>query len=239
MWKGVLSDPGFADDDGAPDPQIAAALAALAAGDAEPLARLLPTARLLVPIVAIADGVDERGAEKSTDMAVVTLELTDGQIALPAFTSLTGLAHWHPDARPLPIVGARAAQAALAQGADLLLLDPGGPFPAPILGPALRTLASGHPPLPVHADPDVAAALRAHLATLADFAAAALLPASGDQADAVLALSLRSDSVDAAAATAALSAVLATDPVLAERLTRGLDLAILPAGTHLPGDRLY
>lgn len=240
----VLSDPGFSDDDGAADPQVAAALAAYADGDAEPLARLLPTARLLVPIVAVAEGVDERGVEldtldRATDMAVVTLKLTGGQVALPVFSSLAGLAQWHTHARPLPIVGVRAAQAALAEGADLLLLDPGGPFPAPIVGPALRLLASGRAPLPVHADPEVATALRVHLATLPDFAAAALLPAPGGEADAVLALSLRADSVDAAAATAALSAVLAADPVLAERLTRGLDLAILPAGTRLPGDRLY
>lgn len=233
----MLSDPGFAGDGGDADPDLAAALAAYAQGDPIPLAHLLPTARLLVPIVAILDELDERGAEKSTDMAVVTLKLTNGQTALPAFTSLAALSAWHAQARPLPIEGAKAAQAALFEKADLLLIDPAGPVPAPIAGPALRTLAAGRPPLPVHADPDVAAALRAQLAARTEFDAPLLLPAQGE-ADAVLALRLREHDVDPAAAVAALSAAFGVDPVLAERLERGLDLAVLPADTALPTDRL-
>ncbi|MGQ0845070.1 MAG: SseB family protein [Sporichthyaceae bacterium] len=234
----VLSDPGFGGDDGAADPSLAAALAGYAAGDPVPLAHLLPTARLLVPIVAILDELDANGAEKSTDMAVVTLKLTNGQTALPAFTSLATLAQWHPDARPLPIEGARAAQAAIFENADLLLIDPAGPVAAPVVGPALRTLAAGRPPLPVHLDPDVAQALRGRVAARPELAAAVLLPAEGDAADAILAV-VPHAGADAAAAVAALSDVLAADPVLAGRLGRGLDLAVLPAGTALPADRLY
>jgi hypothetical protein len=234
----VLSDPGFADDSGDADPQVTAALAAYAAGDTEPLALLLPAARLLVPIVAILDELDEHGAEKSTDMAVVTLKLTDGQTALPAFTSLDALAAWHGEARPLPIEGTRAAQAAIFEKADLLLIDPAGPVTASIAGPALRTLAAGQPPLPVHRDPEVAAALRGHLQGRAAFAGAVLLPAGdGAGSDAVLALVLH-QGADAAADVADMSAALAADPVLAERLHLGLDLAVLPAGTQLPDDRL-
>ncbi|MGQ0464130.1 MAG: SseB family protein [Sporichthyaceae bacterium] len=233
----VLSDPGFAGDGGGADPEVAAALAAYAAGDSVPLAQLLPGARLLVPIVAILDEIDEHGAEKSTDMAVVTLQLTNGQTALPAFTSLAALGAWHPQARPLPIEGARAAQAALFEKADLLLIDPAGPVPAPIAGAGLRTLAAGRPPLPVYADPDVAAALHVHLAARPEFDAAVLLPPQGE-ADAVLALRLREPDGDPGPALAALSAVLGPDPVLAERLQRGLDLAVLPAGTALPDARL-
>jgi hypothetical protein len=234
----VLTDPGFGGDDGAADPSLAAALAGYAAGDPVPLAHLLPTARLLVPIVAILDELDDHGAEKSTDMAVVTLKLTDGQTALPAFTSLATLAQWHADARPLPIEGARAAQAAIFEKADLLLIDPAGPVAAAIVGPALRTLAAGLPPLPVHLDPDVVAALREQVVARPEFAAAVLLPAEGEAADAVLAVVLAAGA-DAAAATAALGAALAADPVLTNRLGRGLDLAVLPAGTALPAVRLY
>ncbi len=235
----TLSDPGFADDSGGADPEFAAALRAFAAGDPEPLAHLLPTARLLVPIVAILDEVDERGAEKSTDMAVVTLKLTNGQIALPAFTSLDALARWHADARPLPIEGMRAAQAAIFEKADLLLIDPAGPVTAPVAGPALTTLAAGIPPLPVHRDPEIAEALRAHLSARPAFRSALFLPSEGEASDAILGLVLRDDAVDAAAAVADLSQALAGDSVLASRLARGLDLAILPPGTELPAERLY
>lgn len=233
----VLSDPGFADDDGSVDPRLRTALGSYEAGDPVPLATLLPAARVLVPLVAVADGVDERGVEKNTDMAVVTLQLTDGQKALPVFTSVAALTDWHPHARPLPIVAARAAEAALAEDADLLVLDPGGPVAVPIDGPALRTLAAGRPPLPVLHDPDVADALRSHLQAQPAVRAAVLLPAGdGVDSDAVLALVLRED--DGQAAIADLSAGLASDPVLAGRLHRGLDLAVLPPGTHLPTDRL-
>lgn len=234
----VLSDPGFGDDSGGADPQLAAALAAFADGDPVPLAHALPTARLLVPIVAILDGLDERGAEKSTDMAVVTLKLTNGQTALPAFTSLATLAAWHADARPLPIEGTRAAQAAIFEKADLLLIDPAGPVAAPVVGPALRTLAAGLPPLPVYLDPHVADALRGHLSAVPAFAAAVLLPAQGEASDAVLAVVLH-EGADAQAATSVLGAALSADPVLGARLGQGLDLAVLPAGTALPEQRLY
>lgn len=108
MERKNIPDPGFAGDDGSPEPRLAAALTAWSAapsGTAETeLLALLADARLLVPIVAVLGeteiGPDGRKGEKTSDMAVATLRLPDGRRGLPAFTSLDALARWRPDARP-------------------------------------------------------------------------------------------------------------------------------------------
>ena len=86
----------------------------------------LAESRLLVPIVAAPTEVDESGTlavEKSTDMAVVTLTAPDGTKGLPVFSSLDDLARWDPKARPSPVRAAFAAQAAISEQCEVLLLD--------------------------------------------------------------------------------------------------------------------
>jgi hypothetical protein len=229
----VLSDPDFPDDTGAADPALAAALAG---GRAEPVWELLRDARVLVPIVAILDGVDERGAEKGTDMAVVTIRSEDGTVALPAFTSVAALVAWHAAARPLPITGARACEAALFEHADALVLDPAGPVTFVVDGYPLRTLAAGELPQPAHADPEVRAAVASALRESADLEAAFLVP--GEGADGVLALVWSRQCADPGGRTTDLAQTLAALPVLRERVGRGLDLAVLPPGSELPSGRL-
>jgi hypothetical protein len=239
----VLSDPGFGDDTGAAHPGLTAALRAWAGTGVDEVPAALLTGRVLVPIVAIHTASEPpatfampAGAvsgEKSTDMAVVTIRGHDGRVALPAFTSTDALTAWHPEARPLPITGARACEAALFEDADLLVLDPAGPVTYLVAGPTLRALAAGRLPVPVHADPEVAEALREHLRDVPGLAAAVLLPdASVADSDGVLALLPTSH--DPGFAPTDLAAALAGDPMLRDRLGRGLDLAVLPAGATLP-----
>ncbi|MYS20752.1 MULTISPECIES: SseB family protein, partial [unclassified Streptomyces] len=107
-----MPDPGFADDDGSAAPALAAALADYArdrttprAGAAErAVVAALHGARLLVPVVALLGeaetGPDGLRREKTSDMAVPTIQAPDGRRALPAFTSTASLARWRPDARP-------------------------------------------------------------------------------------------------------------------------------------------
>jgi hypothetical protein len=229
----VLSDPGFPDDDGSAPPALTAALQAWrAGGDPTPVREALLSARVLVPVVAIAGELDESGAEKSTDMAVITLRGEDGRTALPAFGSLATLADWHAEARPLPIPAVRAAQAALFENADLLVLDPAGPVTFLVEGPALRALAEGRLPVPAGQDAAVQAALATALAPVGEVTAAVLVP--GGETDAILALVL-GEGVDAERIARRLGAALAEHPVLRDRLERGLDLAVLPAGGRLPG----
>jgi hypothetical protein len=109
-----------------------------------------------VPVVAAAAEVEHTGplrAEKSTDMALVTLVGTGGRRALPVFTSLTAQARWRADARPVPVEGRRAALAAAAEGADTLVVDVAGPWTYVLDGRhALEALARGDLAVPAYDD---------------------------------------------------------------------------------------
>ncbi len=167
-WLGrVLSGTGFDDDTGGADPELMAALrerSTLASAEADArLVAAVARARLLVPVVAVLAEAETTAeghvVEKSTDMAVVTLTAPDGRRALPVFTSTAALAAWDPSARPVPVDGARAAQSAVAEGCEVIVVDLGASEPT---GPTeLRSsmvwaLAQGASWLPAHTDPFVA-----------------------------------------------------------------------------------
>ncbi len=82
--------------------------------------------------------------EKSADIAAVLLERGDGRRALLAFTGMTALQAWSPSARPVPAMARDAAAAAVAQGADALLVDVAGPVMYVAEAGVLRHLAAGH-----------------------------------------------------------------------------------------------
>lgn len=151
-----IPDPGFAGDDGAADPQLAAALAAY---DADPEGRhhqtlaVLQHARLLVPVVAVLGevetGADGLPREKSSDMAAVLMTGRDGRSALLAFTGASALTAWDPQARPVPVTVRDAARAALQDDADALLVDVAGPVMMVVDRAELAELAEGHVLVPV------------------------------------------------------------------------------------------
>jgi hypothetical protein len=123
-----LTGTGFDDDTGAADVALVAALAHL--DDEVGLVAAVARARLVVPVVAEPTEVDESGAqvvEKRTDMAAVTLVAPDGTRALPVFSGVQTLAAWDPAARPVPVTAARAAQAAVSERCDVMVLDLAGP----------------------------------------------------------------------------------------------------------------
>jgi hypothetical protein len=146
-----IPDPGFAGDDGSVSPQVQSALASYGrgGGQGEYLAALqqLQDARVLVPVVAVLDEVeyDEAGRahDKTSDMAAVLLTGRDGRQALLAFTDTGALSAWDPQSRPVPVTLRRAAQAALQQGADALVVDVAGPVVFALEGELLNTVASG------------------------------------------------------------------------------------------------
>lgn len=149
MTSRQIPDPGFAGDDGAPDPALRAALAARAEGrgtSGEVLA-LLAGARVLVPVVAVLGEVevDERGLahDKSSDMAAVLVTGADGRTALLAFTGADALAAWDPAARPVPVTAATAATAAIQEGAAALAVDLAGPASYVLTGQDLEAVAAG------------------------------------------------------------------------------------------------
>lgn len=150
-----IPDPGFAGDDGRAAPEVRDALGAYAADPTRHAATLavLQAARLLVPVVAVSGEleVDERGLarDKTSDMATVLIRGRDGRSALLAFTGSETLARWDADARPVPVTVARAAEAALQDGAAALLVDVAGPVMLVVETDDLRELARGSVLVPV------------------------------------------------------------------------------------------
>lgn len=147
----TIPDPGFPGDDGSADPALSAALAAYAADPdrrhAETLAVLQHT-RLLVPVVAVLGEMeyDEQGRphDKTSDMATVLMRGQDGRTALLAFTGEEALHRWDPQARPVPVPAAKAAQAAVQDGAAAIVVDVAGPTLFVVEEEDLRALAEGH-----------------------------------------------------------------------------------------------
>lgn len=117
-----LAEPAFPDDDGSVDPRLAAAL-----GDDARVYEVFGTVRVFVAVMAILGERATDGSDKSADMAAVFLTGADGRKALLAFSSVAALSAWNPTARPVPVWGAQAAEAALAESVDTIVLDLGQP----------------------------------------------------------------------------------------------------------------
>lgn len=172
----------FAADDGAADPALAEALVRRATGQGTvaDVVVALAGARVLVPVLAVEhDDAGEAGevddapdhdcaaaaaepfAEaRHASAGVVAVAAPDGRTALPVFSSVAALTAWHPTARPMPAEGPRAAAAALGEGWDLLVVDPGGATTAVVPRPAVHALAAGRAWEPAVRDGVVAATVR-------------------------------------------------------------------------------
>jgi hypothetical protein len=132
------------------------------AADAEVVAALAE-ARLMVPVVAVlGEGVEATHgtADKQADMALVTLTGPDGQRALPVFSSLEALQQWDSSARPVPVECRRAAMSAVAEGCDVMVVDPAGPVTFVVSRPALWAVGQGRRWVPADRDPEVLGVLQ-------------------------------------------------------------------------------
>jgi hypothetical protein len=143
-----IPDSGFDGDTGEASPELSAALTAYAEGGASgEVLGVLQDARLLVPVVAVAGEVelDDAGLahDKTSDMASVLLTSRDGRLGLLAFTGTEQLRAWDPAARPVPVPARTAAQAAVQDGADALVIDVAGPARFVVTGDDLTALAAG------------------------------------------------------------------------------------------------
>ena len=175
----------FEDDDGTADAGYVAAVGALrrGTGDEAEVVAALATARVFIPIVAqLAEEVEtDHGlhADKQADMALVTLKAADGRTALPAFTSAAALAAWHPEARPVAVYAARAALSAVAEGAELLVLDPGADVTFVVRRPGVWALAKQHGWTPSYNDPELAGEMARAASGFAAIRRIELLPGRG------------------------------------------------------------
>jgi hypothetical protein len=144
-----ILDTGFGADDGSVAPDVAAALAAYQRdpGAYRETLQVVQDARLLVPVVAllgqVEHGEDGLARDKSSDMATVLMTSSTGRTALMAFSCTGSMRRWRPDSRPVPVSVPQAAQAALQDGADALLVDVAGPVRLVVEQQDVRALAEG------------------------------------------------------------------------------------------------
>ena len=165
-WTGrTLPTGDFSGDDGAADPRLTTALTSDVADD-QAVVRAIASARLLVPIVAVR--INQPASDQASDMALVTLTGPDGKRALPVFSSIATLAAWDATARPVPVQAGRAAVSAVAEGCDLMVLDPAGPVTYVVSRPVLWALGAGRDWCPAHEDDEVLAAIEGAVAAEVD-----------------------------------------------------------------------
>jgi hypothetical protein len=170
-WAGRSVEPNaFAADDGSTPAAYAEALAAFHAlpeNSAERAAAhsslidAVRTSRFLIPLVAEAgdEGLNAEGlrVDKTQELAIVRVQGPDGQTVLPIFSSVTAMAAWRADARPVPADGLRAAASALLDNCDWVVIDATSDTEFVLRRPTLRAIAAQQPWTPPHADSQVAA----------------------------------------------------------------------------------
>lgn len=146
-----IPDSPFRDDDGSADPHVSALIRQWQEGAVEDdaLALALQGARLMVPVMAVLDSVETAQpgvqVEKDSHMAVPLMVRADGRRGLLAFTSMDSARLWQQQARAVPVRGRDVATAALAEGADALVIDVMGPVRVPVQGAALALMAGTEP----------------------------------------------------------------------------------------------
>ncbi|WP_022872375.1 SseB family protein [Nesterenkonia alba] len=167
-------------DDGHTAPVVAAARKKLLAGeiDEASFVNVLRGQRLFAAVLATGSG-DIATGDKEADISLITLEAGDGRTAMPVFTSVEALTAWHPQGRPVAAETERVMLAALAEGAELAVLDPGAELTFVLRRPAVEQLAQGEPWLPSYADEQLAAALEEIVAACPGVTGLRLSPALG------------------------------------------------------------
>ncbi len=167
--------------------------------------------------------------EKVSEMALPTLIGHDGRPAVLAFTGLSSLTAWRPDARPVPVPASQAWRAAAETGA--VVIDVAGPVPLVVDGARLAALAAGRPVPPPQEDPEVLAVVAAALADEPSIAEFGLLPGD-DGTDVTLQLGLAAGHQpgDARAQEAVTRAAARIMTAGGDRLRRGIAVVISTGG---------
>jgi hypothetical protein len=112
----------WANDKGIADPSVRMALEI---GDIETIMSALVPSRLFIALIAEIAGEPSEG-DKNSDMSVACLRASDGRLGLLCFTGLDTLTGWNSKARPVPISASDAAEAALDENAQAIIVDLAG-----------------------------------------------------------------------------------------------------------------
>ena len=174
----------FATDDGSADSAVVSALEAADRPRHEYLDALwgaLAASRVIVPVAAhalpgartavhlAAPDVGSRTPDHTIhtndaaqDAATLAVDLPDGHVALPVFTSAQAMSRWRADVRPVPVEPRRAAQVACVSTDRLWVLDP-GTRDLRLPRPAVVALSGGEAWVPSWRNGPVQAEVRAQL----------------------------------------------------------------------------
>lgn len=162
-WSGRHFEPNTrSDDDGSAPDVLRLALERFRAGTGSQteVVDAVRECRLLIPLLAELgeSGTDDTGltVDKSQELSIVTVAAPDGRTAMPVFSSVDTMRSWNPVARPVPAAGTRVALAAVAEGTDLVVLDPGSPGSFVLRRPALWAIGRQEPWAPSPDDPELA-----------------------------------------------------------------------------------
>ncbi|GAA1150031.1 SseB family protein [Nesterenkonia lutea] len=164
----------FDGDDGRASPAVLEARERLLAGELDEagFVNALAGQRLFVPVLAeLAEEAEASPSDphagqssapvgdKQADITLISITSRDGRQTMPVFTSVDALTAWHGQARPVAAESERVMLAALAEGAELAVLDPGADFTFVLRRPAVQALAQAARWLPSYQDPELAEAL--------------------------------------------------------------------------------
>jgi hypothetical protein len=174
------------DDDGSVPVALAFALEQFRAGEIGEarVVDVIRDSRLLIPLVAqLAEaGIGEHGltADKSAELAIVTVAGPDGRNVMPVFSSVDAMQRWNPLARPVPADAARVALAAASEGTELVVLDPTSSTEFVIRRPALWAIAQSQPWIPSYLDAEILDEFRASVRPESVVASVTLEPGDAD-----------------------------------------------------------
>lgn len=112
-------------------------------------------------------------------MALVMISAPDGRSALPIFSAVEHLTNWHPQARPVAVYAPRAALSAVAEEAQLLVIDPGAEITFVVRRPAMWALAQQRSWVPSYRDESLVAPLQAIADAMEEVSGLVLEPGPG------------------------------------------------------------
>ena len=163
----------FASDTGEALPEVTAAIEATDLPRHEYMRGVvaaLTATRVIVPVAAhaltgTATSHSVHTNDASRDAATLAVDLPDGHIALPVFTSAAAMSAWREDVRPVPVDPHRAAAVACEHTDQLWVLDP-GTLDLRLPRPAVVALAGGEDWIPSWSSEAIQAEVRAQLQTV-------------------------------------------------------------------------
>jgi hypothetical protein len=223
----------FAGDQGECPPLVASALAAFGNGDLghREMANALVGTRVLLPTQAVLDSAQDVGGhevEKESHIATAIFRADAGWSGLVVFTSVEHATMWNPDARLIPVTADQAAQTALEESCEALIVDFAGSQRVVLAGAPLRALAQSRQAVPVWRDHDVATEIERE-ARGRGVTVRMGKPDSDLKCDAIVWISADSGRAEAEGVVAQLAEALEGNPVLRDRLDLGLAFALTEA----------